>query len=248
MFDTHAHLQAFDDAVEVMDRAREAGVEGVIVPGDALASSARALELASSIHDVYPAVGIHPHEAKDLDETSLKELKRLALSGGVVAIGEIGLDYHYNHSPRDVQRSAFAGQLELAKELDLPAIIHDREAHADTLDILRTSGHHSGVFHCFSGDIDFAREVLSLGFYVAIAGPVTFKNAETAREVAAFIPSDRLLVETDAPYLAPHPHRGRRNEPSLLPLIVERIAGLRSVPDDVLACVTRDNAANLFGV
>ncbi len=248
MVDSHAHLQLIKDVQGALERAGKAGVDRVIVPGDTVESSKRAIELASTHPGLFPAVGIHPHEAKHLNGAALMELKRMALSGGVVAIGEIGLDFHYDRSPRKIQREAFAAQLELAKEVGLPVIVHDREAHGDTLDILREVGHFSGVFHCFSGDVSFASEVLSLGFYISLAGPVTFKGARAAAEVAAYVPDDRLMVETDSPYLSPHPLRGRRNEPANLPIIVRRIAEIRRAEASQIAELTRANASLLFGI
>lgn len=248
MVDSHAHLQLIGDLEKALDRAAKAGVDRIIVPGDTVKSSRRAVEIASTHGGLFPAVGVHPHEAKHLDGAALDELRRMALSGGVVAIGEIGLDYHYDRSPRKTQREAFEAQLELAKELDFPVIVHDRESHDDVLDILRGVGHFSGVFHCFSGGVSFASKVLSLGFYISLAGPVTFKNARAAVEVAEYVPDDRLMVETDSPYLSPHPFRGRRNEPANLQIIVKRIAEIKCAEVTQVAELTRANAASLFGI
>ncbi|MHB0976116.1 MAG: TatD family hydrolase [Candidatus Aquicultorales bacterium] len=248
MIDTHVHLQAFDKIDPILERARAGGVTGFIVPGDTLENSKFALKLAEDHRGVRSAVGVHPHEAKSVDDEVLGEIKRLALSGGVVAIGEIGLDYHYDHSPRDVQKRVFAEQLEIARELEFPVIVHNRESTDDLLAILKSSGVKRGVFHCFSGDRALAEEALALGFDISFAGTLTFKNADTLREVARWVPEDRFLIETDSPYLTPEPHRGKRNEPSYLPFIASALATVRGIDVERVAEAVRANTARIFGV
>lgn len=246
MIDTHAHLQSFDDFEEVLERAEHVGVDRCILPGDTLATSKMAVEIADRYRNIFAAVGLHPHEAKDLDAAALETLKGLAQSKNVVAIGEIGLDFYYDHSPRDVQKEAFKAQLELAKELDLPVIIHDRDAHDEVLEVIGESGHRSGVFHCFSGDGELALRVVELGFYVSFAGTVTFKKAEAIAQAAVAVPDDRLLIETDSPYLSPVPLRGKRNEPAHLPHIAQKIAAIRGTDIDEIVRLVDANADRLF--
>ncbi|MBE3552173.1 MAG: TatD family hydrolase [Kyrpidia tusciae] len=253
LFDTHSHLndEAFSgDLAEIVERAEQAGVEAVVVPGYDLPSSERALELAHRFDILYAAVGIHPHDASSADEAAMEKLRLLAKEDRVVAIGEIGLDYHYDHSPRDVQREVFERHIALARELNLPVIVHDREAHADTLEILKRAGASEvgGVMHCFSGSLAMAQECLHLGFYLSFGGPVTFKNARRPKEVAAQVPEERLLIETDAPYLTPEPHRGKRNEPAYVALVAEALAKIRETEPEQLALATRANARRLFRV
>lgn len=246
MIDSHAHLQVFDDLEEALERARLVGVDRCIIPADTLAASRRAVELAREHSGLFAAVGLHPHEAKDLDAVALAELRKLAGLEKVVAIGEIGLDFYYDHSPRDAQKEAFATQLALAKELDFPVIIHDRDAHEEVFEIIAESGHKSGVFHCFSGDGEFAKRVLELGFYISFAGTLTFKKAESIVEAAGVVPDDRLLIETDAPYLSPVPLRGQRNEPSHLPHIAQKLATIRGTDVDEIVRLVDENANRLF--
>jgi TatD DNase family protein len=226
-------------------------VTGLINPGADLESSRRAVALAECHDQVYAAVGIHPHDASTLDETTLDELRRLAGHPKVVAIGEIGLDYYRDLSPRPQQLAAFEAQLALATEQDLPVIIHQREAAADVMAILRhwhidSPARRAAVLHAFSGDLAIAGEAAELGFYIGVAGPVTFRNARQLRDIIPRVPVDHLLIETDAPYLTPHPHRGERNEPAYLPLIAERLAGLVGLPVQVLAARLAENARRLF--
>src|SRR3712207_442115 len=222
--DSHAHIdgEEFDaDRVEVVERARAAGVRAIlnVGTGDPHGGSfERAVAVAEEFEGVYAAAGVHPHDARLYDDAAEKRLLEvLRSSGRVVALGEIGLDYHYDNSPREVQREVFARQLRLAREEGLPVVIHSREADDDTAEILRRELGGSGtrgVMHCFGGGPDLAGAALALGFYVSFAGNVTFKKAEALREVAAVVPTGRMLVETDCPFLAPVPHRGRRNEPA----------------------------------
>ncbi len=251
--DTHAHLDFDDfeaDREEVIRRARTAGVQYIINPGADLESSRRAVALAETHEDIFAAVGIHPHEASSLTEEALQELRRLARHPRVVAIGEIGLDYYRDLSPRPAQQDAFRRQLALAAELGLPVIIHDRDAHEDVLAILkawRAEGHDQPiVFHAFSGDLGVARQVLKLGGYIAIGGPVTFTNARRLPALLPQLPLERLVVETDCPYLAPHPYRGQRNEPANVRLIVEKMASLCGRPAEEIAHLTTENARRLF--
>jgi TatD DNase family protein len=256
MIDSHCHLadEAFAGDLEaVIERARQAGLDSalcVLAAGDEKESSA-ARRVRALWGDVRFSVGVHPHQAGQF-EGRLDEMADCVRTGaqteGAQAIGEIGLDYHYDFSPRDVQRTVFARQVELARELRLPVIIHTREATADTLDILREAAPDiRGVFHCFTGDAAMARLVLDLGFHVSLAGIVTFPRASALKEVGRLVPDDRLLVETDAPYLAPVPFRGKRNEPGFVTRVVETLAELRSVRPEQLGAQTARNFRALIG-
>ncbi|WP_333653492.1 YchF/TatD family DNA exonuclease [Dissulfurispira sp.] len=265
MIDTHCHLEMkpYDpDREDVIRRAREAGLEAIITIGSDFEGCKGAVELAEKYDFIYATVGIHPHDAKDFSEEIFDQIKRWAANRSqksevrsqknknskVVAIGEIGLDYHYDHSPRDIQKDVFKKQLYYAKEVNLPVIIHSREAKKDTLKILEESGVTKGVMHCFSGDMEMAERVMSLGFYISIAGPVTFKNADRLREIAKAIPDDYLLVETDAPYLTPEPLRGKRNEPAFVVHTARFIAELRDISIEDIDRITTLNAKRLFGI
>jgi len=258
IIDTHCHLEMdeFDsDREAVIQRAKDAGIEAIITIGSDLEGNKGAVKLSEKYDLIYAAVGIHPHDAKDFSEDIFNQIKKWAIlpregqqGGKVVAIGEIGLDYHYDNSPREIQKKVFRKQLVLAKETGLPAVIHSREAKKDTLDIIKQSEVTKGVFHCFSGDMDMAERAMAMGFYISIAGPVTFKNAKKPREIVKAIPDDYLLIETDAPYLAPEPFRGKRNEPSYLIHIAKVIAELRGISTEDLARITTLNAKRLFGI
>src|SRR5918997_3878512 len=255
--DSHAHIdgEEFDaDRDEVVARARAAGVAAILNVGTGEPHSGsleRAVRVAEEYENVYAAAGVHPHDARLFDDAVGERLRRLlAGSPRAVAWGEIGLDYHYDHSPRDVQREVFRQQLRLAREAGLPVIIHSREADEDTVEILArewAGAERGGVMHCFGGGRWMAERALELGFYVSFAGNVTFKKAEPLREVARFVPPDRLLVETDCPYLAPVPHRGRRNEPAYAADTARFLAELRGTTAEELGRATSDNFARLFG-
>ncbi len=258
LIDTHCHLdmkEFDDDRAEVLERAKKAGIEAMITVGSDLEGTVRAMKLSGEYDFIYASIGIHPHDAKDFSDDIYRQLKEWATplgkggqrGGKVVAIGETGLDYHYDHSPREVQKEVFEKHLRLAGEADLPVIIHSREAQRDTLEILRKSGMTTGVLHCFSGNREMAEEVMSMGFYISIAGPVTFKKAKELKEIAATIPDDYLLVETDAPYLSPEPFRGRRNEPAYILHTLKQIADLRGLSLEDMARITTLNAKRLFG-
>ncbi|MDO8682928.1 MAG: TatD family hydrolase [Armatimonadota bacterium] len=251
LIDTHAHLNHEDfqdDIREVLERAQTAGVTRIVVPGYDLNSSERAVELAETHDEIYAAVGVHPHDAKTLDDEVLHKIGELAKSDKVVAIGEIGLDFHYDFSPREKQIEAFGVQAQLARELGLPLIVHTREAAEEVLAALRrkTWGENAGVMHHFSGDESFAREALGMGFLLGIAGPITYKKNEDMREVIRQIGIERLVVETDAPYASPQVFRGKRNEPSYVKFVAEKIAELLDLTVEEVAAKTSQNAEELF--
>jgi len=252
LFDSHAHIddKRFDtDRSEVIERAAANGVTRILNAGADMPSSLRSIELAEQYPGIYAAVGIHPHDAKDAGEEDYTQLAAWASRPKVVAIGEIGLDYYYNLSPRDVQQAVFIRQLDIARQTGKPFIIHDRDAHGDILAIVKKeAGGMPGVFHCFSGSLEMAREVIKLGFFVAIGGPLTFNNAVKLKEIASQVPLERLLIETDCPYLTPQPYRGRRNEPAYVRYVAEEIARLRKMDIDALAAATTGNACRLFGI
>jgi TatD DNase family protein len=253
LVDTHAHLddrRFDDDREEVIKRCEEEGLVCIINPGSNLSSSIKALSLAAAHPIIFAAVGIHPHDAKTADQNTAEILRPLAGREKVVAIGEIGLDYHYDFSPRDKQKQVFREQIALARELKLPIIVHDREAHGDILNILREerAWEVGGVMHCFSGSKETARECMDMNFFISFAGPVTFENARKAREVAAYVPIDRLLVETDCPYLTPVPLRGRRNYPGNVKFVAEEVARIKDMDADALMECVLDNTRKLFGI
>ncbi|MEN8265266.1 MAG: YchF/TatD family DNA exonuclease [Nitrospirota bacterium] len=252
LIDTHCHLEmdAFDeDRDEVLKRADDSDIKYIINVGSNKEGNIRGLELSSKYPNIYSAVGIHPHDAKELDDTLYQGISEWSQKPKVVAIGEIGLDYHYLHSPKGIQIDAFRRQLSLAKEKGLPVIVHSREAKNDTLRVLREEIiDNTGVLHCFSGDLDMAKKAMELGFYLSLAGPVTFKNAKNLKKIVKFIPDEFLLIETDAPYLSPMPVRGKRNEPSFLKHTAEFIADIRGINTVDLARITTHNAKKLFKI
>jgi TatD DNase family protein len=252
LIDTHAHLNHDDyskDVREVLDRARAAGVSQVIVPGYDRSSSEKAVELAR-VFGIAASVGIHPHDAADLRDEDLAWFREQAEQKKIVAIGEIGLDYYRDLSPRDMQQQAFRAQIALAKDVALPIIVHNRDAGADTLRILKheRAAEVGGVLHCFSENLDYAMQTVEMGFHIGIAGPVTYKSSTALQEVAVKTPLDRILVETDAPYLSPQKFRGRRNQPAYVGLVAEMIADLRGMTLEELAAATTKNARRLFGL
>ncbi|HYE91333.1 MAG TPA: TatD family hydrolase [Terriglobales bacterium] len=251
LFDTHAHLHFPDLASDfdaVMARAREAGVRRMVTIGTDVETSRAAIEVAERDPDVWATVGLHPHDAAAGDDAVFDELERLGRSPRVVAVGEMGLDFFRNLSPRPVQDAAFRRQIALARRLRKPVVIHSRDAHPETLALLAEE-HVSdvgGVMHCFSGDVEIARRCLDLGLHISLAGPVTYPNARALPDVARFVPGDRLVVETDCPYLPPQPYRGKRNEPAYIAITAARIADLRKESLDDLAARTTANAVRLF--
>lgn len=251
IFDSHAHYdcEAFNaDRDELLASMRERNVGGIINAASDAASAARSAELAQRFPFVWAAVGIHPEEACKAEPSDLDVLRNLAAEPKVVAVGEIGLDYHYEDAcPRERQIFWFRQQLELAAEWKLPVIIHDREAHEDTLRLLREY-RPKGVLHCFSGSVEMLREVMALGLYIGLGGAVTFKNARRPVEAAQAVPVDRLLLETDAPYMAPVPFRGQRCDSAMIAMTAERIAQLRGIPTESLLQQTTENTCRLFGI
>lgn len=248
-FDSHAHLDEacfapdFDD---ILSRMRQNGVTGMMNIGCDLPSSERSVALAERFDWVWAAVGSHPDDAAQVDAARIECYRALCKNPRVRAVGEIGLDYHYDDVPRDVQRQAFRAQMQLAREVSLPVVVHEREAHADALEILDEFPDVTGVFHCFSGSSEMAKELVRRGWYVGFTGVVTFKNARRALEAVQALPLDRILIETDCPYMAPEPYRGRRNDPSYVPLVATRIAQLKGVSPEEAGRATRENAVRLF--
>ena len=248
--DTHAHFQweSFDkDREEVISRAIEAGVKCIVNIGFDVVGSRNGVELAAKHEELYATVGIHPHNASQFDRNVLDELRRLAEHPKVVAVGEIGLDYYRNLSPRTAQQRAFEAQLSLAEQLKLPVVIHDRDAHNDTLKILaKFKGRLNGIMHCFSGSREMAEQCVASGFYISFAGPVTFPSSHKLQAIAKWIDLNKILLETDSPWLAPQEMRGKRNEPAFLPFIARKIAELKKIPLVELAEATTKSAKEIF--
>ncbi|TAJ83088.1 TatD family deoxyribonuclease [bacterium] len=255
LVDSHAHIQGAEfagDIEGVVERARAAGVEKIIVVGGAgdLSSNEAAIALAHSFPGLYATVGMHPHDAKGVSDEDLKRLNELTRDPKVVAIGETGLDFYYDHSPRQVQIELFCRFIRMARETRLPLVVHNRDAHREVSEIVRREGQGDlrGVIHCFTGDYEAAREFLDLGFYLSFTGIITFKNADSLRDVVRKLPLDRILVETDSPYLAPVPHRGKRNEPAFVRLVAETMAKVKGIPLEEVAQATTQNTQALFRI
>ena len=254
LFDTHAHLHFPDYAEDldaVLDRAHAAGVRGMVTIGTDRETNHAVVELARRLPNVWATVGIHPHDAGLAVEDDFAEMERLARSEPkVVGFGEMGLDFFRNLSPPDAQRQVFRRQIHMARDARKPLVIHCRDAHDETLAILadEKAGEVGGVMHCFSGDVAIARRCLDLGLFISLAGPVTYKNARALPDVARFVPEDRLVVETDCPYLPPTPHRGKRNEPAFVALTAAFVAALRGADPEALGAELTANAARLFGI
>lgn len=251
--DTHVHLNADqydEDLQDVITRAREKGVHKMVVIGFDTKTIKRAISIAEADPDIYAVVGWHPVDAVDCTEEDLEWIEELAKHEKVVGIGETGLDYYWDKSPKEVQQEVFRKQIRLAQRVDLPLIIHNRDATGDVIRILEEEEAHltGGIMHCFGGSVETARRAIDMNFMISLGGPVTFKNAKTPKEVAIEIPLEHLLIETDAPYLAPHPFRGKRNEPSYVPLVAEEIARLKEIPVEQVAEVTTKNAEKFFGI
>lgn len=249
--DTHVHLNADqydEDLQDVIDRALKSKVEKMVVIGFDRKTITRAIDLAERYDFIYAVVGWHPVDAVDCTTEDLEWIEQLAAHKKVVGIGETGLDYYWDKSPKDIQQDIFRKQIQLAKRVNLPIIIHNREATEDVLSILREEDAQEvgGVMHCFGGSVETARESIDMNFMISLGGPVTFKNAKKPKQVATEIPLEHLMIETDAPYLAPHPYRGKRNEPSYVPLVAEEIARLKELPVETVAQATTENAERFY--
>ena len=252
IFDSHAHYndRRFDDDRHALLSAMpDNGVGYIMNVGCCLSSSLQCIRLAETYDHIYCSVGSHPDHADEVNDEVLDQYRQMAADHPKVrAIGEIGLDYYYEDIPREIQKRAFRMQLELARELNLPVIIHERDAHGDAFDIVREFPDVQGVFHCFSGSREFARELVKRGWHIGFTGVITFKNARKAVETAEWVPLDRLLLETDCPYMAPEPFRGRRSDSTMVIKMAEKIADLRGLPVEDICRVTRENAMRLFGI
>lgn len=251
--DTHVHLNADqyeEDLQEVINRALEANVTRMVVVGFDRKTIEKAMQLAADYTFIYAVIGWHPVDAIDCTEEDLQWIEELSANEKVVGIGETGLDYYWDKSPKDVQQALFRKQIRLAQKVKLPIIIHNREATEDVVQILHEEEAHltGGIMHCYGGSVETAKQCIDMNFMISLGGPVTFKNAKKPKEVATEIPLEHLLIETDAPYLAPHPHRGKRNEPALVTLVAEEIARLKGISVEEVAAATTQNAKKFFGI
>jgi TatD DNase family protein len=255
LIDSHAHIQGaqyLGEIPAVVERAREAGVERIVIVGGAgeFASNEAAVALAESDPSLYATIGMHPHDAKDVGEEETASLEKLTTRPKVIAVGETGLDFYYSHSPHEVQRRIFARFIAMARKTRLPLVVHERDAHRDVADLLRRegAGHIRGVIHCFTGNYQAAQTYLDLGFYLSFTGIITFKNADPLRDVVRKIPLERMLVETDSPYLTPVPFRGKRNEPAYVRFVAETVAKVKGIGLEEVANTTTRNVKDLFGI
>ncbi|MEG0592394.1 MAG: TatD family hydrolase [Coprobacillus sp.] len=249
-FNTHTHLNS-DELYYQRDvfikNALDNGIEYIVVAGYDLPSSIRAVEIAQEYPFIYATVGISPNDCKDITDADLKEIETLLQNPRVVALGEIGLDYYWDEVPHNVQKDIFTKQISIAKKYDKPVVIHARDAYEDTYDILKQAAHR-GIMHCYSGSVEMAKRYIDIGFEISLAGPVTFKNAKTPKDVARIIGIDHLMIETDCPYLTPHPFRGKLNEPANVVYIAQEIAKLKNMEIEDVARITTFNAKELFGI
>ncbi|SEA47386.1 TatD family hydrolase [Desulfuromusa kysingii] len=253
LVDSHAHLdgsQFVDDLDATIDRATANGISHILTIGCDLKSSEQSIAIANKYEHIFAAVGVHPHDAVEIDDESLKILRSMLTQPKVVALGEIGLDFYRDRSPREIQRYAFRRQIRLAREMGKPIIIHDRDAHNEVIQILKEekSSEIGGVLHCFSGDLQIAEQCLELGFYLSFTGTITYPKNQEIRDVIKHIPIDRMLVETDCPYLSPQKFRGKRNEPALVRYTAEKIAEIKDLTIEDVAIITSANCRSLFGL
>ena len=253
LFDSHAHLNdaRFDEDREALiQKLQEEHVDLVLNPGADIETSISSVELANKYDFIYAAVGVHPHDVKDLDDTAIDTLRKLATENEkVVAIGEIGLDYYWNTENKDLQKQAFIKQIELANKLELPIVIHSRDAFIDTIDIIKNHKvNKAGIFHCCQQNQELVRQALQLGYYISFAGPITFKNSKNAPAIIDMIPLDKMLIETDSPYLSPEPHRGQRNDCRNVKYVAKKIADLKGISVEEVAKQTYENAMKIFEI
>lgn len=248
--DSHCHLAMYEGAAEALERSRAAGVRGIVVPATRMDDLEECVRIAEAHGGVWAAVGFHPHEAKDFDDGAAAAVERLARRPRVVAIGEIGLDYHYDHSPREVQREAFRRQIAIAKSVGLPVVVHNRESTDDMVEILSGSDAEGvrGILHSYTENYETAAKLVDRGFYISFSGILTFRSADMLRDVARRLPHDRVLIETDTPYLAPVPHRGKRNEPAWVARVADALAALWGIDSAAVAEITTRNFESAFGV
>ena len=251
IFDSHAHYddESFsEDLSSLLSSMPSKGVTGIVNCATDINSCERCVEISGNFSNIYFAAGIHPHEAQDVPDNYIEKLNEFAKKPKCVAIGEIGLDYHYDFSPREIQKDVFEKQLILAKELQLPVIIHDRDAHGDTLEIIKKFPRVKGVMHSYSGSVEMAEELIKLGYMISFSGTLTFKNARKTPDVAAIVPHDRVLIETDAPYLAPTPHRGKINHSGYLEYTNARLSEIWGISAEECAAITEENARRFFSL
>ena len=248
LIDTHAHIDMLSDPEKGILEAREAGVKEIIIPSASEESFEKILEICHKFDDVYATLGVHPEDCEKFNDSTAKKIIELARNSKVVGIGEIGLDYHYTKENKDIQKRVFITQLEIAKILNLPVVIHDREAHQDVLDILKAQNLKNVLLHCYSGSVEFMKEYTKLGYKIALGGVVTFKNAQTPKEVALAVNLEDLMLETDCPYLAPHPFRGQENSPKYIGFVAKEIANLKNISYDSVVLQTSKNARKFFRI
>ena len=248
LIDTHAHIDMLSNPELGIVEAREAGVKEIIIPSASEDSFENILKICDKFDDVYATLGVHPEDCEKFSDNTAKKIMNLAQHKKVVGIGEIGLDYHYTKENKEIQKRVFITQLEIAKILNLPVVIHDRQAHLDTLEILKDSGLKKVLLHCYSGSVEFMKECTKLGYKIALGGVVTFKNAREPKEVAKAVELENLMLETDCPYLAPHPFRGQENSPKFIGFVAKEIANLRNMPYDSVVNQTTINARKFFNL
>ena len=251
LFDTHAHINDSrfdDDREDILNSLKDKNVGAYVEIGTDIESSYKAIELAEKYDFIYAAVGMYPHDTENMTDADLAELKNMCKHEKVVAIGEIGLDYYWDGTPKDVQKHWFKKQLELASELNMPVVIHSRDAMGDTIDILKNTQNCGGIIHCYSGSAESAKILLNLGFYISFAGPLTFKNAKNLCEAALVVPDDRLLIETDSPYLSPEPYRGKRNYPANVGEVAKKLAELKNTTYEYIQEITYENALKVYNI
>ena len=248
IIDTHAHLDMLDDPKRAIEEALEANVKKIIIPSVEPETFSKVIDLANTYENVYAQIGVHPSDAQKFNDDVAKEMMELAKNKKVVAVGEIGLDYYWDKTFIDVQKKVFKTQIEIANILNLPVVVHDREAHGDTYEILEQMGAKKVLMHCFSGSVEFAKRCIDKGYYIALGGVVTFKNAKKVRQVAKEIPLDYIMLETDAPYLAPHPYRGQQNEPKYIVFSAKEIAAIKDTALSEVESITTKNAQEFFNI
>ena len=248
LIDTHAHIYMLENPSEAVEEAFRAGVGRIIVPTAAENEFEPVLELCHKYEELYALLGVHPEDCEKFTDKTASKMLELAKDSKVVGIGEIGLDYHYSKDNKNAQKNCFINQLEIAKMLNLPVVVHDRDAHFDTFEILAESKLENVLLHCFSGSVEFMKQCCNMGYKIALGGVVTFKNAKTAKEVATSIDLDDLMLETDCPYLAPHPYRGEENSPKYIGFIAKEIANLKNMPYDSVVSKTTENAKKFFNI